>query len=114
MEIEEVAHLASDLKGVRLRVNQGTEEWRLNGRLVARNIGAGQLLIRCDFDKRDSLLRSFPGTFSLPKRYLKHMMVVADLTAGDPGAIEEAIEAAWLLQASSSAAEGPAAPASRS
>jgi hypothetical protein len=26
------------------------------------------------------------------------MMIVADLARGDPGAIEDAIEAAWVLQ----------------
>jgi hypothetical protein len=46
------------------------------------------------------MLREFPGTFSVPTRYLKHMMVVADLAGGDPGAIEDALEAAWQLQRS--------------
>jgi hypothetical protein len=43
-------------------------------------------------------LRQFPETFSVPTRYVKHMMVVADLARGDAGAIEDAIEAAWQLQ----------------
>jgi hypothetical protein len=46
------------------------------------------------------VLRQFPGTFSVPARYAKHMMVVADLAAGDAGAIEDAFEAAYLLQRS--------------
>ena len=33
-------------------------------------------------------------------RYIKHMMVVADLAGGDDGAIEDALEAAWELQRS--------------
>jgi hypothetical protein len=45
-------------------------------------------------------LRQFPATFSVPTRYLKHMMVVADLARGDAGAIEDALEAAWQLQRS--------------
>jgi hypothetical protein len=44
------------------------------------------------------MLRQFPETFSVPPRYAKHMMVVADLARGDAGAIEDAIEAAWRLQ----------------
>jgi len=44
------------------------------------------------------VLHQFPGTFSVPKRYSKHMMIVADLAKGDPGAIEDALEAAWQLQ----------------
>jgi hypothetical protein len=58
------------------------------------------LVIRADFDFRDSILRQFPGTFGVPARYIKHMMVVADLAGGDAGAIEDALEAAWQLQRS--------------
>jgi hypothetical protein len=57
-------------------------------------------VIRADFDYRDSILRQFPGTFSVPTRYINHMMVVADLASGDAGAIEDALEAAWRLQRS--------------
>jgi hypothetical protein len=35
---------------------------------------------------------------SVPTRYTKHMVVVADLARGDDGAIEDALEAAWELQ----------------
>ena len=55
---------------------------------------------RADFDYRDAILRQFPATFSVPARYVKHMMVVADLAGGDAGAIEDALEAAWQLQRS--------------
>jgi hypothetical protein len=58
------------------------------------------VVIRADFDYRDSVLRQFPGTFSVPARYAKHMMVVADLAGGDAAAIEDAFEAAYLLQRS--------------
>jgi hypothetical protein len=47
---------------------------------------------------RDLILRQFPGTFSVPPRYEKHMMVVADLASGDVGAIEDALAAAWRFQ----------------
>lgn len=39
-----------------------------------------------------------PDTFSMPNRFAKHMMIVGDLTVADPGAVEDAIEAAWELQ----------------
>lgn len=58
------------------------------------------MVIRADFDYRGLLLRQFPETFSVPARYSKHMMVVADLATGDTGAIEDALEAAWQLQRS--------------
>jgi hypothetical protein len=65
-----------------------------------RQLDDTHVAIRAVFDYRDSLLRQFPGTFSAPTRYCKHMMVVADLAGGYTGAIEDALEAAWRLQRS--------------
>jgi hypothetical protein len=98
--IDEVAHVAAGLQGVRRTAPKGLAEWRYHGRLVARQLDDAHLVIRADFDYRDSVLRQFPGTFTVPTRYVKHMMVVADLAKGDAGAIEDAIEAAWQLQRS--------------
>ena len=100
MEIDEVACLAADLTGVRATARDGLAEWRYHGRLVARQLDETHLVIRADFGYRDAMLRQFPGTFSVPARFVKHMMVVADLEGGDPGAIEDALEAAWRLQQS--------------
>ena len=100
LQIDEVARLAEALAGVRRTTADGLAQWRYHGRLVARQLDDTQVVIRADFDYRDSLLRQFPGTFSVPVRYLKHMMVVADLAGGDAGAIEDALEAAWQLQRS--------------
>ena len=98
MEIDAVARVAGALPGVRRTARDGLAEWRYHGRLVARQLDAARLVIRADFDYRDSILRQFPATFSVPARYVRHMMVVADLAHGDFGAIEDAIEAAWRLQ----------------
>lgn len=98
MLIDEVTRLAEALPGVRRTTADGLAQWRYHGRLVARQLDEARLVIRADFDYRDSLLRQFPGTFSVPPRYRKHMMVVADLAAGEPGAIEDALDAAWRLQ----------------
>jgi hypothetical protein len=98
--MDDVARLAGALAGVRHTAPRGLAEWRYHGRLVARQFDDAHLVIRADFDYRDSLLREFPGTFSVPARYARHMMVVADLAGGDAGAIEDALEAAWQLQRS--------------
>ena len=100
MQIHDVARLAEDLAGVRHTERNGLAEWRYHGRLVARQLDDVHLVIRADFGYRDSMLRQFPETFSVPARYVKHMMVVADLAEGDAGAIEDALEAAWQLQRS--------------
>jgi len=98
LQIGEVARRAEALAGVRRTTADGLAQWRYHGRLVARQLDDTHLVIRSDFDYRDSLLRQFPATFSVPARYSKHMMVVADLADGDAGAIEDALEAAWRLQ----------------
>lgn len=40
----------------------------------------------------------FPVTLSVPNRFTKHMVVVADLAAAEGCAIEDALVAAWELQ----------------
>ena len=98
LQIDEVARLAEALAGVRRTTADGLAQWRYHGRLVARQLDDTHVVIRSDFDDRDSLVSQFPETFSVPARYRKHMMVVADLASGDAGAIEDALEAAWQLQ----------------
>jgi hypothetical protein len=93
-----VARLAGGMVGVRCTTRQGLAEWRYHGRLVARQLDDVHLVIRAEFGYRDSLLQQFPGTFSVPARYRRHMMVVADLASGDARAVEDAIESAWRLQ----------------
>jgi len=98
LPIDELAQRADALDGVRRTTADGLAQWRYHGRRVARQLDDAHVVIRADFDYRDWLLRQFPGTFSVPNRYRKHMMVVADLAHGDPGAIEDALVAAWQLQ----------------
>jgi hypothetical protein len=100
LTIDDVTRLTEALAGVRRITADGLTQWRYHGRLVARQLDENHVVIRADFDFRASVLHQFPGTFSVPPRYRKHMMIVADLTTGDPGAIEDALEAAWLLQRS--------------
>ena len=98
LRIDDVARLAEALPGVRRTTADGLVQWRYHGRLVARQLDDAHVVIRADFDYRASMLRQFPATFTVPNRYSKHMMIVADLARGDHGAIEDALEAAWQLQ----------------
>jgi len=98
--MSDVARLTQALAGVRSTAPGGLATWRYHGRLIARQLDDAHLVIRADFDYRDSILRQFPETFSVPARYTKHMMVVADIARGDAGAIEDALEGAWQLQRS--------------
>jgi hypothetical protein len=100
MNVADVTRLISELDGVRCRVRDGLPEWRYHGRLVARMLDQDDLVIRADFEYRDSLVRQFPETFTVPARFVRHMMVVAALAPADPGAVEDALDAAWQLQRS--------------
>jgi hypothetical protein len=100
VQIADVDRLAAALQGVRRTAHDGLAQWRYHGRVVARQLDGDHVVIRADFEYRDSLMRQFPGTFSVPNRFAKHMMIVADLAGGDAGAIEDALEAAWRLQRS--------------
>jgi hypothetical protein len=94
----DISRLAAELEGVAERSRDGLLEWRYRGRLVARQLDHSHIVIRASFDFRDFLLHSFPDTFSVPRRFAKHMMVVADLENGNPEIIEDAVIGAWELQ----------------
>jgi hypothetical protein len=98
VEIDDISRVAEALAGVRRTSPDGLAEWRYRGRLVARQLDDVHVVIRADFDYRDLILGQFPDTFSVPPRFVKHMMVVADVARGDAGAIEDALAAAWELQ----------------
>jgi len=98
MRLADVSRLAAQLDGVAERRRDGLLDWRYRGRLVARQLDGRHIVIRASFDFRDFLLHSFPETFSVPKRFAKHMMIVADLENGNPDVVEDAVIAAWELQ----------------
>jgi hypothetical protein len=98
VRLDDLSRLAAQLEGVSESRREGLLHWRYHGRLVARQLDDAHVVIRASFEFRDLLLQSFPETFSVPGRFAKHMMVVADLEHGNPDAVEDAVIAAWELQ----------------
>lgn len=98
MRLADLSRLAAELEGVVERRRSGLLDWRYRGRLVARQLDDSHVVIRASFDFRDFLLYSFPETFSVPRRFAKHMMIVADLEKGNADVIEDAVIGAWELQ----------------
>jgi hypothetical protein len=98
LKASDLSRLAAQLDGVAERRRDGLLDWRYRGRLVARQLDDRHVVIRASFDFRDFLVQSFPDTFSVPKRFAKHMMIVADLENGSDDAIEDAVISAWELQ----------------
>ena len=93
-----ISRLAAQLDGVAERRSDGLLNRRYRGRVVARRLDDSHVVIRATFEFRDFLLHSFPETFSVPGRFAKHKMVVADLEDGNGEAVEDAFIAAWELQ----------------
>jgi hypothetical protein len=98
VRLDDLSRLAAQLEGVSESRREGLLHWRYQGRLVARQLDDAHVVIRVSFELRDLLLQSFPETFSVPERFAKHMMIVADLEHGNPDAVEDAVIAAWELQ----------------
>jgi hypothetical protein len=97
MRVADLRRVVGRLDGVAERRRGGLLDWRYHGRLVARELDPGHVVIRASFETRDFLVQAFPDTFSVPRRFAKHMMVVAALT-GNADAIEDAVIGAWELQ----------------
>jgi hypothetical protein len=98
VSLADLSSLAAELDGVVEGRRGGLLDWRYRGRLVARQLDDEHIVIRASFEFRHFLLQSFPETFSVPRRFVKHMMIVADLEHGNGDAIEDAVIAAWELQ----------------
>ena len=98
MKLDDLSRLVAQLDGVSESRRDGLLDWRYHGRLVARQLDDDHVVIRAAFEFRDLLLHSFPETFSVPARFAKHMMIVADLEHGNPDAVDDALIAAWELQ----------------
>jgi hypothetical protein len=107
MELGDVSRLVAELDGVVERRRHGLLNWRYHGRLVARQLDDSHIVIRASFDLRDFLLQSFPDTFSVPARFAKHMMIVADLEHGNADAVEDAVIGAWELHSLASSGRVP-------
>lgn len=100
MDLGSFDALATSFAGVRRTGTGSRARWQYQGRLIARELGGSLVAIRAPFEARRALLEQFHGVFSVPKRFAKHMIVVADLAAAEPAAIEAALTTAWHLQAS--------------
>jgi hypothetical protein len=98
LELADISRLIAQLDRVTERTHEGMLDWRYRGRLVARQLDGSHIVIRVPFDVKALLLQNFPDTFSSPRRFDAHMMIVADLKHGNADAIEDAVIGAWELQ----------------
>ena len=98
MDLEHFHEFVTSHPGVRRTPAGGAAPRETPGRLVARELDAAHVAVRVPFDVRDALLNQHPDVFSVPPRFSQHMIVVADLDAGDDRAVEDAVSSAWRMQ----------------
>jgi len=113
MRLADLSRLAAQLDGVAERRREGLLDWRYRGRLVARQLDDSRIVIRASFDFRDLLLQSFPETFSVPRRFAKHMMIVGDLENGNADAIKTPSSGPGSCNPASNADSGRTRPTRR-
>jgi hypothetical protein len=94
---EHVSAVLEGLDGVR-HSDAGGGRWQVGGRLLARRLDDGALLVRCDFGAREQLLRDHPETFYVTPDQEAHQKVTVDLERGERGAVARALREAWELQ----------------
>lgn len=99
LTLDDVAQHVLRLEGVRETSCNGQPRWYRRNRIVARPLDDRFLVIRSDFPAREQLLTDHGETFSVPPRFERHQMVVADLRDGDADAIRSTLDAAHALQA---------------
>lgn len=93
--------MAFALPGVAEGSSYGTPAFRVSKKLFARFHQDGtSLVVRCDLDQRDALLRANPDAFFVTDHYVDHPWVLVRLSAVHPGVLAEVLEQAWRACAS--------------
>jgi hypothetical protein len=94
--------IAKRFPGIESDTCYGTPAIRVNGKFMARlrTEAEGWLAIQCDFVDREILLQAAPHVFHLTPHYQNYPMILVDLAAIDPDALQEVLERAWRRTAS--------------
>lgn len=98
MTLDEVAHYAESLPGVKRKGTELRPAWYVQDRLVVRLKEAGVLVIRVPLGEREPLLAADPEGFGVPPRMEAHHKVEAYLDRAQPSSVRRAIDLAWRMQ----------------
>ncbi len=104
---ETVVRLGLALPEVEEGLSYGTPALKVQGRLLARLKEDGvTLVLRCDFEEREELLREDGQTFFLTDHYLNYPAVLVRLPRIGRVRLQERLEAAWRFTARPRPAQG--------
>ena len=97
---KDVRTLALALPGVEEGPCYGTPGFRVRKKLFARILPeAEQVVVKCDMDDRELLLRAAPEIYEVTPHYAGYPMILVRLDAISPEALAERLEEAWRREA---------------
>lgn len=100
MNLDEVRRMALALPGAEEGTSYGTCAFFVKRKLFARLREDGEsLLLKCNLFERQYLLDDFPDAFYLTDHYRDYPLVLARISAIDPGLLRERVEASWRIAA---------------
>ena len=95
-----VCSLVAHLPGIEQGPSYGTPALRVRGKLFARFHQDGEsLVVRVEFDQRETLLVAEPDAFFLTDHYLRHPWILVRLASVDRQMLQTVLEHAWRLRA---------------
>ena len=101
LDFEGLRRVALALPGVVEGTSYGTPAFRVRKKLIARLWeDLETVVIRVDWDQRDTLLETDPDAFFLTDHYRDHPWVCVCLSSVQPDALGEVLRAAWRREAS--------------
>jgi hypothetical protein len=99
---EDVRKIALALDNVEESTSYGTPAFKVGGALFVRKHQDGEsLVVRTDFEQREELMGSDPGTYYITDHYLNYEWVLIRLARVHPDALRDLMRMAWKLAATS-------------
>jgi hypothetical protein len=96
ISLERVRKIISKLPGSEEGPCYGTPGFRVRKKLYARMLDDGEsLVLKIDFDARDSLTQASPRCFSVTPHYENYPMMIVNLRSVRVAELEELLEGAW-------------------
>lgn len=88
--------LALELPGAEESTSYRTPAFKVKGKLFARLKEDGEsVVVKVDFDERDTLLAADPKAFFITDHYLNHPMVQVRLSAIRKAQLRDLLESSW-------------------
>jgi hypothetical protein len=92
---DEMRSLALAIPGAEEGFNMGSVVFKVNGKVLARLLGADAMIVGVSFDEREMLLEAEPETFHITDHYRDYPGMLARLASLTPQALESFLWKRW-------------------